>query len=37
MRRDITISRTITIITLIIGLMVIIKRIIKITRIKPGI
>ena len=37
MRRDITISRTITIITLIIGLMVIIKRIIKIIRIKPGI
>lgn len=37
MRRDIIISRTITIITLIIGLMVIIKRIIKIIRIKPGI
>ena len=36
MRRDIIISRTITI-TLIIGLMVIIKRIIKIIRIKPGI
>ena len=35
-RRDIIISRTITIITLIIGLMVIIKRIIKIIRIKPG-
>ena len=34
MRRDIIISRTITIIT---GLMVIIKRIIKIIRIKPGI
>ena len=37
MRRDIIILRTITIITLIIGLMVIIKRIIKIIRIKPGI
>ena len=37
MRRDIIISRTITIITLIVGLMVIIKRIIKIIRIKPGI
>ena len=37
MRRDIIISRTITIIKLIIGLMVIIKRIIKIIRIKPGI
>ena len=37
MRSDIIISRTITIITLIIGLMVIIKRIIKIIRIKPGI
>ena len=37
MRRDIIISRTVTIITLIIGLMVIIKRIIKIIRIKPGI
>ena len=35
MRRDIIISRTI--ITIIIGLMVIIKRIIKIIRIKPGI
>ena len=37
MRRDIIISRTVTIITQIIGLMVIIKRIIKIIRIKPGI
>ena len=37
MRRDIIISRTITIITIITGLMVIIKRIIKIIRIKPGI
>ena len=37
MRRDIIISRTMTIITIIKGLMVIIKRIIKIIRIKPGI
>ena len=37
-RRDIKVSRTIMIITIIIGLMVIIKRIlIKIIRIKPGI